>query len=194
MESSRYKDAARETGVADSRALKEEERIQQAHEKEELRKLKKAQKKEELMSSGLFQTMYGIKRLFDDWYLDAVIGLIPTVGDIIGTFLSLPFILFCIVKVRSLALTLAVLNNYMIDMIIGIIPFWIGNISDIFYKAHRKNLDLIMGFIDDEKFVIHEVNRKAFFSAILLAILIFIFIMMIKFVASIIGWIGGLFS
>lgn len=194
MESSRYKDAARETGVADSRALKEEERIRQAHEKEELRKLKKAQKKEELMSSGLFQTMYGIKRLFDDWYLDAVIGLIPTVGDIIGTFLSLPFILFCIVKVRSLALTLAVLNNYMIDMIIGIIPFWIGNISDIFYKAHRKNLDLIMGFIDDEKFVIHEVNRKAFFSAILLAILIFIFIMMIKFVASIIGWIGGLFS
>lgn len=163
MESSRYKDAARETGVADSRALKEEKRIQQAHEKEELRKLKKAQKKEELMSSGLFQTMYGIKRLFDDWYLDAVIGLIPTVGDIIGTFLSLPFILFCIVKVRSLALTLAVLNNYMIDMIIGIIPFWIGNISDIFYKAHRKNLDLIMGFIDDEKFVIHEVNRKAFF-------------------------------
>lgn len=157
-------------------------------------KIKKAQKKEELMNSGLFQTMYGIKRLFDDWYLDAIIGLIPTVGDIIGTFLSLPFILFCIVKVRSLALTLAVLNNYMIDMIIGIIPFWIGNISDIFYKAHRKNLDLIMGFIDDEKFVIHEVNRKAFFSAILLAILIFIFIMMIKLVASIIERAGGLFS
>lgn len=156
--------------------------------------INKTQKKEELMKSGLFQTMYGIKRLFDDFYLDALIGIIPTFGDIIGTFISLPSIMFCVFKVKSLALTLAVLNNYMIDMIIGMIPFWIGNIADFFYKSHRKNLDLIMNFIDGDKFVIQEVNRKAFFSAILLVILIFIFIMMIKLVASIIERAGGLFS
>lgn len=191
MESSRYKDAARESGVINE---KEQEKIRQAHEKEELRKLKKAQRREELMNSGLFQTMYRIKRLFDDFYLDALIGIIPTFGDIVTTFLSLPCIMFCVFKVRSLALTLAVLNNYMIDMIIGMIPFWIGNIADFFYKSHRKNLDLIMGYIDDNQLVINEVNRKAVFSAIFLAILIFIFILMIKFVASMIGWIGNLFS
>lgn len=157
-------------------------------------KNKKHQRREELMSDGLFWTMYGIKRLFDDFYLDALIGIIPTFGDIVTTFLSLPCIMFCVFKVRSLALTLAVLNNYMIDMIIGMIPFWIGNIADFFYKSHRKNLDLIMGYIDDNQLVINEVNRKAVFSAIFLAILIFIFILMIKFVALIIEWIGFLMS
>ena len=193
MQSSRYKDAAREIGVRDDKAIKEQEKIRLAHEKEELRKLKKEQKREELMNSWLFNLLYKIKHLFDDWYLDALIGFIPTAGDIVTTLLSFPFIIFCLFKVRSIALTLAVLNNYMLDMIIGLIPFWIGNIADFFYRAHRKNLDLIMGFIDDDKYVIGEVNRKAFFSAIILAVLIAIFILMIKLVSRFIEWVGGLF-
>ena len=183
MQSSRYQDATREIGVKDDKA----------HEKEELRRLKKEQKREELMNSWLFNLLYKIKHLFDDWYLDALIGLIPTAGDIVTAFLSFPFIMFCLFKVRSIALTLAVLNNYMLDMIIGLIPFGVGNISDFFYKAHRKNLDLIMEFIDDDKYVIGEVNRKAFFSAIILAVLIAIFILMIKFVSKLVEWVGSLF-
>ena len=77
MQSSRYKDAAREIGVMDEKAIKEQEKIRLAHEKEELRRLKKEQKREELMKSGLFRTIYKIKHLFDDWHLDAIIGLIP---------------------------------------------------------------------------------------------------------------------
>ena len=193
MQSSRYKDAAREIGVMDEKAIKEQEKIRLAHEKEELRRLKKEQRREELMNSWLFQTMNGIKRLFDDWYLDAIIGFIPTVGDIITTLLSFPFIMFCVFKVRSVALTLAVLNNYMFDMIIGMIPFWIGNIADFFYKANRKNLDLIIGYIDDDEFIIEEVNRKAVWSAIILAVLIAIFILMVKLISRFIEWVGGLF-
>ena len=81
----------------------------------------------------------------------------------------------------------------MIDMIIGLIPFWIGNIADFFYKAHRRNLDLIMGYIDDNEYVIEEVNRKAAGSAIILAVLIAIFILMIRLLSSFIEWVGGLF-
>ena len=193
MQSSRYKDAAREIGVMDEKAIKEQEKIRLAHEKEELRRLKKEQRREELMGSWLFQLMNGIKRLFDDWYLDAIIGFIPTVGDIITTLLSFPFIMFCVFKVRSVALTLAVLNNYMFDMIIGLIPFWIGNIADFFYKANRKNLDLIIGYINDDEFIIEEVNRKAVWSAIILAVLIAIFILMVKLISRFIEWVGGLF-
>ena len=193
MQSSRYKDATRETSVRDDRTIKEQEKIRQTHEREELRRLKKEQKREELMSTWLFNLLYKIKHFFDDWYLDALIGLIPTAGDIVTAFLSFPFIMFCLFKVRSIALTLAVLNNYMLDMIIGLIPFWIGNIADFFYKAHRRNLDLIMGYIDDNEYVIEEVNRKAAGSAIILAVLIAIFILMIRLLSSFIEWVGGLF-
>lgn len=194
MQSSRYKDATRETSVRDDKAIKEQEKIRLAHEKEELRRLKKEQKKEELMNCRLFYIMYRTKHFFDDWHLDALIGLIPTAGDIVTAFLSFPFIIFCVFKIKSVALTLAVLNNYMLDMIIGMIPFWIGNISDFFYKAHRKNLDLIMGYIDDDKNIIEKINRKAVISAIVLLVLIFTLVMMIKFVAYISEWFLGLFN
>jgi hypothetical protein len=61
MQSSRYKDAAREIGVRDDKAIKEQEKIRLAHEKEELRRLKKEQKREELMNSWLFNLLYKIK-------------------------------------------------------------------------------------------------------------------------------------
>lgn len=41
MQSSRYQDAAREIGVRDDKAIKEQEKIRLAHEKEELRRLMK---------------------------------------------------------------------------------------------------------------------------------------------------------
>lgn len=44
MQSSRYKDAAREIGVKDD---KEQEKIRQSHEKEELRRLTKQKKRKE---------------------------------------------------------------------------------------------------------------------------------------------------
>ena len=89
MQSSRHKDAARDIGVTDEKAIKEQEKIRLAHEKEELRRLKKEQKREELMKSGVFRTIYKIKHLFDDWHLDAIIGLIPTLGDIGSTIVSI---------------------------------------------------------------------------------------------------------
>lgn len=174
--------------------IKKQERIKTAHEKEELQRSKKEQKRKELMENSLFNLMYKIKHLFDDWYLDAIIGFIPTAGDIVTALLSFPFIIFCVFKIKSVALTLAVLNNYMLDMIIGMIPFWIRNISDFFYKAHRKNLDLIMGYIDDDKNIIEKINRKAVISAIVLLVLIFTLVMMIKFVAYISEWFLGLFN
>lgn len=57
-----------------------------------LRKLTKQQKKEELMNCRLFYIMYRTKHLFDDWHLDALIGIIPTAGDIVTALLSFPFI------------------------------------------------------------------------------------------------------
>lgn len=146
------------------------------------------------MTSNMYRTMEWVKHVFDDYYLDAIIGLVPGFGDIVTTFMALPFLNFCLFRVRSIPLTLAVMNNYMIDMILGMVPYFIGNIIDFFYKAHRKNLNLIVGYVNDDQSVIDEVNRKAVGAAILLAFLVLVFVMMIKLVVGIAGWIGGLFS
>ena len=194
MESSRYNQAAEAVGVGGAEAEKNDNKIHLAHQKEEERRRKKEQKRNELRASSMYSTLEWVKHVFDDYYLDAIIGFVPGFGDVVTTFMALPFINFCIFKVKSLPLTLAVLNNYMIDMILGMIPYFIGNIIDFFYKAHRKNLDLIVGYINDDQSVIDDVNRKAFGAAIFLAFLIFVFVMMIKLVAGIFSWIGGLFS
>ena len=194
MESSRYQQAAEEVGVGGSGAKREEENIQLAHRKEEERSRRKKLKRQELMTSNMYRTMEWVKHVFDDYYLDAIIGLVPGFGDIVTTFMALPFLNFCLFRVRSIPLTLAVMNNYMIDMILGMVPYFIGNIIDFFYKAHRKNLNLIVGYVNDDQSVIDEVNRKAVGAAILLAFLVLVFVMMIKLVVGIAGWIGGLFS
>lgn len=194
MESSRYTQAAEEVGVGGSEAQREDYQIQLARQKEEERSQKKQRKRQELLLSDTYRAMEWVKKVFDTYYLDALIGLIPGVGDIVTIVVALPFVNFCLFKVKSIPLTLAVLNNYMIDMILGMIPYFVGNIIDFFYKAHRKNLDMIVGYIKDDQSVIDEVNRKAIWSAILLIILIVVFILMIKLVIGVVGWIGRLFS
>ena len=155
--------------------VKEEKSLEKAMAEEARRAARKESKRQELLQSTSYSLSEGVATLMDRYFLDAIIGLIPGVGDILSSVFVMPQLYLCIFKIRSIALTLAVLNNYMIDMIIGLIPFWVGNIADFFYKAHRKNLDLILGYIDDDQSIIEEVNKKAVGSAIILVALIAIF-------------------
>lgn len=191
MENTRRKQASYDAGVS-SAAL--QKKIDEAREKENKRRIEKDKKRVELKNNSLYNLMVGAKRLFDDYYLDAIIGLFPGVGDFITSAAALPSLLFCMFKVRSLPLTLAVINNIMIDAIIGLIPFWIGNIADIFYRAHRKNLDLIVGYIEDDQNTIDTVNRKAVGAAFMLAFLIFALVMIIKLVIYLATQLGNLWD
>ena len=74
--------------------------------------------------------------------LDALIGLIPNVGDTITSFASF-YILVAGVRYGVPKITLLRMAfNIGLDYLVGTIPF-IGDAFDFFWKANRQNLDLI---------------------------------------------------
>jgi len=84
-----------------------------------------------------------ITLLADKYFLDALLGFVPSVGDLVSSVFGLPFIYVTLFKVKSIPLTLAVIYNYLVDILLGSIPFFIGDAIDFFCKAHVKNLDLM---------------------------------------------------
>ena len=91
-------------------------------------------------------------------------------------------------------LTLAVIYNGLRDIAIGLIPLWIGNILDFFNRSYLQNIRLIVGFVEDDKEIISEVNRKAVKSAIMIGVFCFIIYLLVLLVIKVAGWIGDAFG
>ncbi len=108
----------------------------------------------------------------DRYYLDALIGLIPGWGDAIALISVLPFVYFSMRVIRSVPLTLAVLNNALRDVLMGMIPFFVGDVIDIFHRANIQNMEMIKGFVDGDETIIRQVNRRAWQSAVVLVVLL----------------------
>ena len=115
----------------------------------------------------------------DRYYLDALIGIIPGWGDAIALLCVVPFVYFSLCVLRSIPLTLAVLNNALRDMLMGMIPFFVGDVIDFFHRANIQNMQMIQGFVDGDEVVIRQVNRRAWQSAIVLIVLILLIVLMI---------------
>ena len=74
--------------------------------------------------------------------LDALIGLIPNVGDTLTSFASF-YILVAGVRYGVPKITLLRMAfNIGLDYLVGTIPF-IGDAFDFFWKANKQNMDLI---------------------------------------------------
>ena len=72
---------------------------------------KRLQRRQRLIDNKTYQTMEGLTRYMDRYYLDALIGVIPGWGDAIALLCVVPFVYFSSRVIKSLPLTLAVLNN-----------------------------------------------------------------------------------
>ena len=140
---------------------------------------KRALRRKRLMDNKAYQTMNGLTRYMDRYYLDALIGVIPGWGDMITLFCVVPFIYFSTHVIKSIPLTLAIINNALRDILLGMIPFFIGDVIDVFHRANTKNMAMIQGFVDGNETVIKEVNRKAIQSAVVLIILLILIALMI---------------
>ena len=140
---------------------------------------KRLLQRKRLMDNKIYQTMNDITRYMDRYYLDAVIGIIPGWGDVITLFCVVPFIYFSTRVIKSIPLTLAIINNALRDVLLGMVPFFIGDIIDVFHRANTKNMAMIQGFVDGNELVIKEVNRKAIQSAVILIILLLLIALMI---------------
>ena len=185
MANNRRNAAMTELGFANE---KEENVVSEAINKEELRRKRKEEKLRELQESDSYQLISFITTLSDKYFLDPIIGLFPVVGDFITSVVGLPFIYVTLVKVRSFPLTLAVIYNYLIDMLLGCIPFFIGDFLDFVNRAHIKNMKLITHYVQDDKATVNEVNSKALRTAFLIVILSFVIYYTIKLVSGVLEW------
>lgn len=185
MANNRRNDAMTKLGFANE---KEENVVNEAINKEELRRKRKEEKLRELQESDSYQLIEFITTLCDKYFLDPIIGLIPVVGDFITSVVGLPFIYVTLVKIGSIPLTLAVIYNYLIDMLLGCIPFFIGDVIDIFNRAHIKNMKLITHYVQDDKATVNEVNSKALRTAFLIVILSIVIYYTIKLVSGVLEW------
>lgn len=161
--------------------------------KEERRKLKKELKKLRIETSVSYSIVKGISKAMDDYFLDPIIGLIPGLGDILSSLFVVPYIYVSLFKVRSIPLTLAVISNVLVDLMIGMLPY-VGWVGDIFYRSFRKNTTLITGYVEDDKEIIKKVERRAFWSIIVIAIVSYLIYLLVGLVVDSIQWVLGLFS
>jgi hypothetical protein len=78
--------------------------------------------------------------------LDAVLGLIPGVGDTLGAVLSS----YIIIEAARLGLPkrilLRMVGNVAVESIVGVVPI-LGDIFDIAWKANVKNFELLRAYI-----------------------------------------------
>ena len=140
---------------------------------------KRLQRRQRLMDNRVYQTMEGLTRYMDRYYLDALIGVIPGWGDAIALLCVVPFVYFSAYVIKSIPLTLAVLNNALRDVLLGMIPFFVGDIIDLFHRANIQNMQMIQGFVDGDEAVIKQVNQRAWQSAIVLILLVLLIAFMI---------------
>lgn len=144
------------------------------------------------MNSSSYQMAHGVALWMDKRFLDPILGFfLPGFGDAITSFFVTPFIYVSAVKIRSLSLTLAVIYNVLVDVLVGLVPFYIGAVCDIFNKAYVKNARLIDGFVEDDKVIIEEVNQKATWMGIMIAIVCFLIYLMLLLAMKVTEWIGS---
>ena len=140
---------------------------------------KRQQQRQRLMGNKAYRAMRGLTRYMDRYYLDALIGVIPGWGDAIALLSAVPFVYFSSRVIKSVPLTLAVLNNALRDVLMGMIPFFVGDIIDIFHRANIQNMEMIQGFVDGDEVVIKQGNKRALQSAIVLFVLLLLITLMI---------------
>lgn len=74
--------------------------------------------------------------------LDAIIGLIPWFGDVIGAAFSLVIIFYAWRRGVALPTLLRMFFNIAFETLLGVVPV-VGDLFDFFWKANAKNLQLL---------------------------------------------------
>lgn len=64
------------------------------------------------------------------------------VGDFAGLLCGLPVLVIAVKRRRPFVVVLAMTANALLDAVVGSVPI-LGNLFDLFWKAHQKNLELL---------------------------------------------------
>jgi hypothetical protein len=151
------------------------------------------EKQKIIRNSVSYKLVHAIALWMDRRLLDPLIGLVlPGFGDALTSVLAVPYLYLSIVKLKSIPLTLAIVCNILLDVLIGIIPY-IGVVGDVFKRAFTRNAALIKGYVEGDKAIMQEIDRKAVGMAFLIVILCGLIYAMVLAAVKIVEWIGSFF-
>ena len=149
----------------------EQASMDRARAAEAARHARKEERRQELLRDRDYRIILWADRYMDRYGIDALIGLIPYAGDVVGFLFVIPGLRLSTRKIKSLPLTLAILYNFLIDACVGLVPF-IGPVLDFFFRANSRTAKLVRGFVEDDRETIREVNRRAGYFVVAIIVLI----------------------
>jgi hypothetical protein len=121
--------------------------------------------------------------------IDALIGLFPFIGDLIGVLLS-SYILSEAARLGAPKSVLMRMGfNVGLEGLVGIVPF-AGDAFDAIFKANQRNVRLLNGWLDQPRKT--ERSSRAFGALLILAIVLFL-VGLIALGFLLVRWIAGLF-
>lgn len=151
------------------------------------------EKQKIIRNSVSYKLVHAIALWMDQRLLDPLIGLVlPGFGDALTSVFAVPYLYLSIVKLKSIPLTLAIVCNILLDVLIGIIPY-IGVVGDVFKRAFTRNAALIKGYVEGDRAIMQEIDRKAVGMAFLIVILCGLIYAMVLAAVKIVEWIGSFF-
>ena len=151
------------------------------------------EKQEIIRNSASYKLVHAIALWMDRRLLDPLIGLVlPGFGDALTSVFAVPYLYLSIVKLKSIPLTLAIICNILLDVLIGIIPY-IGVVGDVFKRAFTRNAALIKGYVEGDRAIMQEIDRKAVGMAFLIVILCGLIYAMVLAAVKIVEWVGSFF-
>ena len=100
--------------------------------------------------------------------VDALLGLIPGVGDALGGLLS-TYIIYQGVRIRApLATVIHMIGNVAVEVVVGFVPL-LGDLFDMGWKANQRNVALLGDYLERPASATHS-RRLLFAIAVFLVL------------------------
>jgi hypothetical protein len=147
--------------------------------------------------SDLLDQAFRVPGLGVRFGFDALIGLIPGLGDTLTSFASL-YILGVAAKMGVPRVTIARMGlNLGIDYVIGSLPL-LGDAFDVWWKSNVRNVDLVRRHLSSAQGEARQATRAdwlfvGLIMAVLLAILAASAVLFVSLAAWLVRQVGGLF-
>ena len=119
----------------------EEQLLNKAIEAEAKRAEQKRRKRQKLLNSTPYALSEGVATLMDKYYLDVLIGLVPSVGDVLSSIFMIPQLYLALFKIRSIPLTL-VIYSFMTFVCEAI-----GLYTDIYIISYLESFFICVGIL-----------------------------------------------
>lgn len=103
--------------------------------------------------------------------LDAIVGLIPGLGDLVGVLLSSYIVREAARIGTPPSVLIRMALNVAVEGVVGLIPF-LGDIFDAAWKANQRNLALLDAHFEDPRGTVR--SSRAFVALLVAALVAFI--------------------